>query len=181
MFQMTEICHSVKKFNRALVYAKLTKEYSPSCRFPVHFNILVSDKPPKFFFFFLGGVGGGAHTHTTQTLFPSPACNLYNSLITVTFFINTFLQFWKRMNPLYGLCVFLPVIVLGLITLVGFGPGGVVAGSLAAKMMSVFGTTGFIPILQSIGAVGLAHPLLWIPTAILMALVSLCGCICLCL
>ena len=84
------------------------------------------------------------------------------------------------MNPtLYGVCFVVPLIILGLITVVGFGPGGIVYNSFAAKMMSVLGTSNFIvPTLQSIGAVGIFHPLLWIISAIP---IGLCACVCFCL
>lgn len=50
-----------------------------------------------------------------------------------------------------GCVVLTPAILTGL----GFGAGGVVAGSIAAQLMSLFGTTWLIALLQSIGAAGL--------------------------
>ena len=79
------------------------------------------------------------------------------------------------LNPVV-LCVLLPIAILGAVTLLGFGPGGIAAGSIAAKMMSFLGTKDIVvPTLQSIGAVGLSHPLLWIPTVII---IGLCLCVC---
>ncbi|XP_021166159.2 interferon alpha-inducible protein 27-like protein 2 [Fundulus heteroclitus] len=49
-----------------------------------------------------------------------------------------------------GTVVLTPALIMAL----GFGAGGVAAGSLAAKLMPLFGTSWLIASLQSIGAAG---------------------------
>ena len=66
------------------------------------------------------------------------------------------------------LAVLLAIIVFAnpvwIIHLIGFGPGGIVAGSCAAWLMSVLSPTpagGFVAMLQSMGVLGTASPWAW--------------------
>ena len=72
------------------------------------------------------------------------------------------------------------VLLLALIYLMGFGPGGIVAGSFAAKLMSIFApiqSGSLVAILQSLGAAGIFSSYAWI-LAIPAACISFlcCGC-----
>ncbi|MEQ2303416.1 hypothetical protein AMECASPLE_016741 [Ameca splendens] len=57
------------------------------------------------------------------------------------------------------------VLTPALLAALGFGAGGVAAGSIAAKLMSMFGTGWLIAYLQSIGAAGFG----WFGTSVLGA------------
>ena len=65
------------------------------------------------------------------------------------------------MAVLVSICLII-VLLLALIVLSGFGPGGIAAGSFAAKLMSILApikSGSLVAILQSLGAAGIFSPL----------------------
>ncbi|CAG8813782.1 10060_t:CDS:1, partial [Racocetra fulgida] len=63
--------------------------------------------------------------------------------------------------PIFGALI-VPGIIVRLVQAIGFGTGGIAAGSFTARMMSLFGggataRGSIVAILQSIGAAGLSE------------------------
>ena len=61
--------------------------------------------------------------------------------------------------------IMIPAVLLTLINCLGFGAGGIVAGSCAAWLMRILGPIApgsLVACLQSLGALGITNPLLWV-------------------
>ena len=90
------------------------------------------------------------------------------------------------MNIVVGAVIFVVVAVCAISCIVlalGFGPYGIVAGSVAAAMMAYFAPTvagGLVATLQSIGAVGFSGTMLGLLGIIGTALSACCQCFCQC-
>jgi hypothetical protein len=85
-------------------------------------------------------------------------------------------------STIFLLTMAAPYIVTDIVHALGFGRGGIVAGSFAAKLMSIFATAngggivkgGLVAFLQSVGAAGLSS--LGTATSMLIVVALLSGC-----